>query len=199
MDKSEAIIVESNGTGMEQALSCAENFVQDIPAKEALRVRLLAEEMMCLVREISGGMEAEFWIEKSEDAVYLHLMTDMLMYGEKRRKLLAISTSGKNAAAKGVLGKIRDVFEWALLPEDERIAIETKMGVGTGSPTAYKAAVFSSWSMRSYAATMKERDDDFAKEALDELEKSIIVNLAKDVSIAIKGDNVEMVVEKKIS
>lgn len=200
--KTDTVSVNSSGTGMEEALALAEKTAQYIQGKAGMRLRLIAEEMMCLVREIAGGMEAEFWIETTEDKAYLHLKTDTLMYDGKRKEFLAVSSTGRNALAKGVLGKIRNVLETVMLPRDERAAMESRMRlVGMGDPGSMLSLSMGdedAWSMKAYAESVKEGDDDFSKEAREELEKSIIANLADEVSIAIRGDHVEMTVEKAL-
>ena len=50
------------------------------------------------------------------------------------------------------------------------------------------------WRMSDYIEAVNNCEDDSAKEAQDELEKSIIANLAKDVTISIIGDKVSMAV-----
>ncbi|MBR4718911.1 MAG: hypothetical protein IKP31_01570 [Lachnospiraceae bacterium] len=201
--KTDVISVNSSGAGMEEALALAEKTAQDLPGKAGMRLRLLAEEMMCLVREIAGGMEADFWIETGDDKAHLHLKTDTLMYVEKRKEFLAVSSTGENALAKGMLGKIRNVFETALLPKDERAAMETRMGlVGMGDPgslSSLSTGSQDSWSMNAYAQNVQEGADDYSKEAREELERSIIANLADEVSIAIRGNHVEMIVEKALN
>ena len=198
--KTDVISVNSSGAGMEEALALAEKAAQYMPGKAGLRLRLLAEEMMCLVREIAGGMEADFWIETGNDRAYMHLRTDTLMYAEKRKEFLAVSSTGENALARGMLGKIRDIIETAMLPKDERAAKESRMGlVGIGDPGSLMSLSKGEqdlWSMNAYAQSVQEGSDDLSREAREELERSIIANLADEVSIAIRGDNVEMTVEK---
>ena len=99
-----------------------------------------------------------------------------------------------------MLGKIRDIIETAMLPKDERAAKESRMGlVGMGDPGSLMSLSTGEqdlWSMNAYAQSVQEGSDDLSREAREELERSIIANLADEVSIAIRGDNVEMTVEK---
>jgi len=51
------------------------------------------------------------------------------------------------------------------------------------------------WRMSDYIEDVNKSDDtEFVQEAKDELEKSIIANLAKEVTISIRGDKVSMAV-----
>ena len=107
---------------------------------------------------------------------------------DKEKKLLSASTSGKNEAAKGIMGRIRVFFDpmyWADMP--------APADVGASGP------VFS-WSISSYRQTVKknlEQEQEGAAEAWDELEKSVVSNLADDVKVSIQGRNVEMIIFKK--
>ena len=51
------------------------------------------------------------------------------------------------------------------------------------------------WSLSQYQTAVKENESSL--ENWDELEKSIIANLADDVTVGVKGDNVEMIIKKK--
>ncbi len=195
--KTDVVIVNGNGKGREEALASIEQIMADCGQKEKRRVRLLGEELMCLVNEISGDMEADFWVERVDKKVYLHLSTNTLMYAEKRKEFLDVSTTGKNIKRKGVLGKIVEAYEKALSPKDERTAAEMVFSsAGIGGSSAYSSSTNLMWSMSNYtdvlygtAGTEEERDD---------LEKSIIANLADEVSVGIAGDNVEVIVEKTL-
>lgn len=194
---SDKVIVNSHGRGMEEALAAAEWLVVDAPEKEKLRVRLLGEEMMCLVREIAGGMEGEFWGERTDNKVYLHLSTNTLMYAEKRKEFLGVSTTGQNIKRRGVLGKIIEAYEKALSPKDKRTAAEMVFSsAGMGGSSAYTSSTNLMWSMSDYTDILYGPDGD--EQERDDLEKSIIANIADEVSVGIAGDNVEVIVEKTI-
>ena len=52
--------------------------------------------------------------------------------------------------------------------------------------------------MEAYKEALEKRKEteEEAKEAWDELEKSIVANLADEVKVAVRGDNVELVIDK---
>ena len=76
---------------------------------DALRLQLITEEMLCLVRSVTGEIEAGFWIEAEDRKYTMHLLTKTSMDKEKRYQLISSSTSRRNEAAKGFLGKLRDI------------------------------------------------------------------------------------------
>jgi hypothetical protein len=194
--KSEVIVINDGNT--EEALELTERFTNEFSPKSALRIRLIAEETMNLVRAIAGDMDAQYWLEKEDDICKIHLNTNTVMFAQKRKELLEVSTKKENAAARGVLGKVREVFELALLPKDERTARESKVGMmGLVDPTSLSATTNTeTWKMSSYVNAVNDMEpNEFAQEARNELERSILGNLAKDVTIAIVGDDVKMTIE----
>ena len=57
------------------------------------------------------------------------------------------------------------------------------------------------WSMVKYSdalSSLVKQNDDAAKAAWDELEKSVVAHVADDVKISIKGNQVEMIIYKSI-
>ena len=99
--------------------------------------------------------------------------------------LIVLLGSGKNEAAKGIMGKIRTFFD----PLGE-------------SPVFFDLAMENTtWSMSAYRTSVQSRlEEDYAgaAEAWDELEKSVVQNLADDVKVYIDGRNVEMVIIRKM-
>ena len=77
--KSDVINVSSKADQIEKVLSQAERVAvyQQLSPKAALRLRLLAEEMMSLVRAISGEVEGKFWIENEGSEYELHLLANI--------------------------------------------------------------------------------------------------------------------------
>ena len=201
--KSDVIKLTMAGDGIEDALRAASDSAayRGLGKKEALHLRLLTEEMLGMLRQITGGAEANFWVTSEGRAFELHLATYPLVTGKMRRELLDASTSGKNEAARGFMGKLRDIMDRALIADDVASPSDYYlrgliMPANMSDPMAYAASAnMVSWSMQHYK-TAVEQDSD-AKEEWDELEKSIVANIADEVKIAITGNTVEMTVYKK--
>ena len=213
--KTDKITVTNAGAGMAEAVeqAAAAAAYRGLTGKEALHLRLLAEEMLGMLRQIAGETEAVFWVESEEKRFQLHLAARPWITGEMRKELLSVSSSGKNAAAVGVMGKLRDIFERAF--DAAELGGPSTYGsyymqglMYTGGPdmmdpmsfalNASLAAEAVNWSMRKYKAAVEQEKADSAeaREEWDELEKSIVANLADEVSIAIRGGEVEMTVYK---
>jgi len=199
--KSDVIHVTNEGAGFDKALAQAEATARflDLGHRDALHLRLLTEEMTGMMRALTGEREADFWIDCGEGTVELHLSVRTPMNAEMRKKLLAASTTGENSAAKGVTGKIRDLFEQILEPENGSLPND----LVTGMDYAYAGGDFGTlsvaaaglWSMNRYKNAVKEGRA--PQEDWDELEKSVVAKLADDVKIGIAGQDVEMVISKK--
>ena len=198
--KTDVITVSAKGKQMEKALDQVEKVAayKGLSPKNTLHLRLLTEEMMSMMRSITGEPEGEFWIEDNDGEFALHLRVASRMNMEKRAQLLSVSASGKNEAARGLMGRIREFFDWGC--DEEYDGFSTAM-----LPDAFE---YSSspvldweWSMRRYenVVSSKMDQDNAAREAWDELEKSVVKNVADDVKVFIRGGYVEMTILKKMA
>ena len=194
---SDVIRFSNGGNGVAEALTQAEKTAafRDLEKREALHLRLFAEEMLGMARSLTGEREGDFWIESEGRQFRLHLKVTTPMNAEKRKNLLAASTSGKNAAAVGFMGKIRDLFERSfeapggiyLSPLESAGPFALSIPFGPENAPGV-------WTLTTYKNVL--RDTDAAPDQWDELERSVISRLADEVKIAIDGGDVEMVVEK---
>ena len=199
--RTDVIVVSSRGAQMEKALNQVEKVAdyKELSPKDALQLRLLTEEMMGMMRAITGETEGEFWIE-DEDSVYqLHLRVKTRMNSEKRDQLLAASSTGKNESAKGLMGRLLDFFDREM---DEDIAT---LGSPLVLPDMFENSSASTldweWSMSAYQSrlsTMLDEQNSSAKEMWDELEKSVVTHVADDIRVSIRGQQAEMTILKKI-
>lgn len=200
--KTDVILVSSKGTQIETVLSQVEKVTayKGLTGKNALHLRLLTEEMMGMMRSITGETEGKFWIEDEENVYQLHLQVTTRMDSGKRDQLLSAASTGKNESAKGLMGRLRDFFDRGA---DEDIASFTSPlllpGVYEHSSTP---TLDWEWSMMRYEDALSYRikeNDAKAREAWDELEKSVVAKVADDVKVSIRGRTVEMTIVKKLS
>ena len=119
--RSDIINIDNCGNGYQDALDQTAKVAQfrGLNHKEALRLRICAEEMLSLARSVTGELQAAFWLESEGPSFDLHLSTQTVMDSEKRSNLIASATSRKNEAAKTFLGKLRDAFETAMASEPD--------------------------------------------------------------------------------
>ena len=199
--KSDMIKVSSRGKQMEKALAQAEKVAayKEMTGKNALHLRLLTEEMMGMMRSITGEKEGIFWIEDNDNVYQLHLQVNTRMDSEKREQLLSAASSGKNESARGLMGRLRDFFDRGT---DEDIASIPSPYLMPGiHERASSATMDWDWSMMEYEDALSYRiqqNDRDAREAWDELEKSVVAKVADDIKVSIRGQTVEMIIIKKM-
>lgn len=155
--------------------------------KQTLRARLIAEEFVGMLKELSTDFRGEFWIEAENHAFSFiaQIHVNEVMDLQTKRRFIEVSSSKKNTT-KGIIGKIRDIVENLLYPEN---AMYSSSFVAYQLETA--VLLNNQWTLSKYKDA--ERNN---AEPWDELEKSIIANLADDVIVSVKGSNVEIVITK---
>ena len=214
--KSDVTTVLSTGEGRMEAVeqTAASAAYRGLNKKNTLQLRLLAEELLGMLEQITGNLSAEFWVESRGGSFELHLTAARSITSEMRKELLNVSSSGKNSANVGIMGKLKGVFEQAILDSSNNARPVSYSAyymqgllysanpanidpIALGLSAAAKAET-ADWSMRQYKHTVAQEKghDAAARDAWDELEKSIIANLADEITVSIRGSNVEMVAYK---
>lgn len=161
--------------------------------KQALRLRLLVEEINGIVKELVDIYNGEFWIENDNlsYSINLSIQTDFID-DESKKKLISVATSGKNELAKGFMGKIRSIIDYFSITSDVKVIDvygfynETNDGI-----SMHNSMEYSYWSLDKYRTDIKDKDSEW-----DELEKSIVANLADNVTVGVMGRKVQVVVKK---
>ncbi|MBO4692767.1 MAG: hypothetical protein J5659_00020 [Clostridia bacterium] len=206
--KTSEITVTNRGEGLKEALLQTEKLGADcgLDSKQILRLRLLAEELFGMSKSIVGELKGRYCVEESERCFEIQLHSDVEMTKEMKKQLISVSSAGKNSASKGFMGKLKDMIATALLPNEDGISLTSGfslglVGIASNSGPAAQAAAADAyyWSMNRYknAIESKQESDAEAKEAYDELEKSIIANIADEITVCIKGSTVEISIKKQ--
>ena len=109
--KSKTISIHSSGNGFIDANQETEQMTAGLPAEQSLQLCLITEEMISLFRSITGEVDnAEFWLENEEGKFTFHLNVHQKLGNIQYNQLIQSTTSKENEAAKGCLGKLREVF-----------------------------------------------------------------------------------------
>lgn len=195
--KSDIYTLYGNGEGIEEALEAADNVAAyaKLGKKEALQLRLLAEELTGIMRGIVGDFEAQYWIEKEENTYQLHMASKMHLNYVEKDKLLDVSTSGENTVPGGVMAKIGHFFKEMIENYSQSAMVYPQadmMMYKNAGMVNVNMSTFT-WSLREYKKYVKE---EVQEREWDELEKSIVANLADDVSVCIDGKDIEIVIKK---
>ena len=129
--------------------------------------------MLSLARSVTGEMKASFWLEAEGKTVVLNMTTKTVMDREKRDQLISSASSRKNEAANSFLGKLRNAFEQAMAGDSDRTTFELPDELVSDISNRFVESP--EW---------------------DRYEQSILLKLADDVKIAIRGGLVNMTVTK---
>ena len=166
--------------------------------KKTMQLRLLCEEIDGLLPNIISEFEGDLWIEFEGDLCRINVSIHVPEFTvAKKRELVGIAKNKKNAAACGLVGKIRSAIESFFLKEEMVSAFDASAGA------FYLAAGYSSgpdyshfWSLEQYRSTVKKEE---RAEAWDELEKSVISSVADDVIVGVKGNRADIVIVKSFA
>lgn len=172
--KSDVIMIDNQGNGFEKTIAEARKVAayEALNHKDSLHLQLCAEEMLSLVRSVTGELKASFWIETEGRTFSLHMSTQTVLDKEKRAHLLASATSGKNEAAASFLGQLRDMFEQAMAAEVTHKS-DLPDDIIADLPNHMLECTDPEW---------------------DKYEQSTLRKLASTVKIGIRGGNVRMTV-----
>lgn len=161
--------------------------------KQALRLRLICEEIDGMLPNIIDDFEGDLWIDFEDGVCKVNVSINIPEFDtEKKEELIAIAKNKKNAAAVGIVGKIRNAIENFFLDKEvkETLSIsstEFELSNGYGD-------YVNLWRLDDYRITVKKEGQ---AEAWDELEKSVIASAADDVIVGVKGKRAEIVIIKK--
>ena len=164
--------------------------------KSAMRVRLLSEELICMLPELLNYGTGSFWIESEDKNYELHLKVEARDHFDVDiDKLLSVSKSGKNAAAKGIINKICIAVDY-MLSDRAKLAESDPYSFYTMGMSEHSGAA--SWSLLDYRNNLQNSESFESKEDnWDELEKSIIANIADDVIVGVIGRKIDIIIKKK--
>lgn len=207
--KTDKIIVTNRGEKMGEVLDSAQRYIdgQRMSRKDGIHFRLLAEEMIGMVRNIAGDFTAYCWIEGQGDTHRICLEGKASLDSEERDRMLALRKSGGNLLAKGIMGKIKEVIEIGELNYRE-VGRESLLQYGMTMSTSADALLASNialdmtesfWSLQTYRENVSDGQEKYGlsdemRQAADELEQSIVANIADDVQVGALNGKIKVIV-----
>ena len=173
--RSDIIAIDNQGNGFDEAMAQTKKTAafRGISHKDEISLQLLTEETLSMIRSVTGKMEASFWIDCEGRRFELNVTTNAALDKEQRALLISSSSSRKNEAAKSFLGRLRDAFEEAMASEADQDYFE--LPVELQADLSGRMFVNPEW---------------------DRYEKSVLLRLADNVKIGIRGKTVSMTVIK---
>ena len=202
---SDKFMVNSDAGRMAAARYATENFAWQIKLdkRDTLRLDLLVEETLGMVKATLEDFYGQIWFTADGKACEIHFEATADMDADRKDRLLDLSSTGKNAAAKGFMAKLGEVISGAMhgfgRTMDAYGQESMKYGiVHTPSPMSGNADMMTIWTLQTYRDDLNQASGSgsAAEEALDELEKSIVAKIADDVVVGVKGDRINLVIKK---
>lgn len=198
--KSNVCKIENGTRDLEAILKESERVAEynGLSHKQALQLRLLCEEIDGMLPNIVDDFEGELWIDFEGDVCKVNVSVQFPeVNADKKAELISIAKDQKNAAAVGIVGKIRNAIENFFLDEDmmTAVTISTRpysLATGYSDGVDYDYL----WRLEEYRKSVKKEEQ---VEAWDELEKSVIASVADDVIVGVRGKRAEIVILKKFA
>ena len=205
---SDKFMVNSDAERMAAARYATENFAwhAGLDKHDTLQLSLLVEETLGMMKAMVDDFYGRLWFSGDASACEIHLEATANMDSDRKQELLSVSSTGKNAAAKGFMGMLGDVISRAL--NNVGHAVDEAYGgtavagsvvapAGMGTPNLYDLTPV--WTLDQYRENVEKGrlEADALERAKEDLEKSIVANLADDVVVGVKGDRIELVIKKK--
>ncbi len=191
--KTDIIKLSSDISSWEDALDETEKCgrYNNLGDTQVLKLRLLGEELMNLMKSIVGEFDGSYWIETRNHKFEVHVTADTQVSFLQRESLLdASKTSEEEQKKKGFFKTIINVWKdyvdtQSVILNDpimqRRIEI---MGLGIDAGEL----ALKSWSLNQYVETLP--DDQKEK---DDLEQFIVKSLADDILVSAKKDHTSLV------
>ena len=198
--KSNVCKIENGTRDLEAILKESERVAEynGLSHKQALQLRLLCEEIDGMLPNIVDDFEGELWIDFEDGVCKVNVSVQFPeVNADKKAELISIAKDQKNAAAVGIVGKIRNAIENFFLDEDimTAVTISTRpysLATGYSDGVDYDYL----WRLEEYRKSVKKEEQ---VEAWDELEKSVIASVADDVIVGVRGKRAEIVITKKFA
>jgi hypothetical protein len=166
--------------------------------KQTLQLRLLCEEIDGMLPNIIDDFDGEMWIDFEDGVCKITVSIRIPEFNiDKKEELIGIAKNKKNAAAVGVVGKIRNAIENFFLDEETMKSMALSAGDAEFSNGYYEGVDYAYlWRLEEYRSTVKKEAH---TDAWDELEKSVIASASDDVIVGVKGKCAEIVIIKKFA
>ena len=162
--------------------------------KQLIQLLLLAEELIGIQKGILGFTKGDFYIENIGREYRLCLHADIYTDVITQERFVEMSTKNENIATKGIRGKIKYVVNYLMnansdvLPDYDLFVSQSNYCNCDGIGNYDKI-----WSLSDYKGGVSEKT-----EIWDEMERSIVVNIADDLIVGAMSNYIDLIVVKKI-
>lgn len=171
--RTNTVHMEPGESGLEESIQLARAFAkrQNLSKRAAMQLELMTEESLGFVKQVVDHTSRDFWIEGTGVIYRLHLSFDAKLGSEEYKKLIKISSSGRNDADSGLSGKIWN----AVL-----VGLKRPGGRGKGGKDNFE------WHLSDAPVTEEE------------IGQSILGAMASDIRVSVTTERVELTVSKSL-
>lgn len=176
---------------LERALNETERFCKEenLDEKQTMHMRLLAEEVMGMVGSLLRVNDGVYWVEHNDDGYELHLKANAPVGENAKTILIGVSSDNRNAAYDGIKGKLRRVIDAMVLPVGTTATVTQESMTSVSYQPTYME-----WDYHTYMDNLKA--DKKASE-WDELEKSVLGKLTRNIIIGVRPMSVDITLKAK--
>ena len=170
--RSDTVVVNANDEKYESAMKIVNEFAsrQRLEEPERMKLELMVEEIIGIMSHIVDDVNGRFWIEGSGMKYRIHIKFTVTVGSREYKKLLALSSSGRNEAAKSLSEKL-----WSKMV----VGLKTTDGVDSKN--------------EEYEWSLRENEGQN-----DDISESILASLADDIKVSVTRDLVELVIIKTV-
>ena len=168
----------------------------ELSHKQALQLRLLCEDIDGMLPKIIDDFEGIFWIDFENGECKINISIEFAKFtATKKKELLKLSKNKKNVSVNGLFSKIGAAIEEFFLDEENAKAmgliVDCRQDLAAEGYLDYSYY----WSLGQY----KEVATKTKKEEWDEIEKSVILSIADDVIVGVKGTKADITIIKNFA
>lgn len=168
----------------------------ELSHKQALQLRLLCEDIDGMLPKIIDDFEGIFWIDFENGECKINISIEFAKFTtSKKKELLSLAKNKKNASVKGLVAKIGAAIEEFFLDEENAKA----MGLIVDCRQDLAAEGYLDYSYYWTLGQYKEVATKTKKEEWDEIEKSVILSIADDVIVGVKGTQADITIIKNFA
>lgn len=180
------IVLENND--MKDLLAEVDRFTetQSLTKKERIRIRLLTEEAVGVLKATVKEGKGELKIESTENEYVISFAIDTpCISDDSKEKLIETSSGNKNEFYQGFTGKIRQAIEWLTNTDKYTAANAAPAGYSMGFIDTSRGT---QWSYQQFKKDITTDN----KDNWDELERSVLSKLANEILVGVSEHTVSL-------
>ena len=168
----------------------------ELTNKQALQLRLLCEDIDGMLPKIIDEFEGVFWIDFVDGECKVNVSIQFAKFSStKKKELIKLAKNKKNASVNGFFSKIGAAIEEFFLDEENAKAmgllVDCRNDLAMDGHLDYSYY----WTLGQYKSTSTNKKT----EEWDELEKSVILSIADDVIVGVKGTQADITIIKNFA